>query len=180
MINLDYALAQWSSIPRDGLVPRLSDYLDRADIAIQPWTLIVDMNEKTMPVRLCGTGMVELLGCDFTGRNYLQAVKPEIRQYVIARDRLCVTHPCGLKLTLTASTAGGRMFDDQVLVLPLKRAGGHHSLLRHSAVHPSQDYRDVPISILSYQASTWIDLGDGVPGEAPWADPALRCDETQR
>ena len=133
-----------------------------------------------MPVRLCGTGMVNLMGCDFTGRNYLQAVNAESRQHVIERDRLCVIHPCGLRLTLTASTAAGRMFDDQVLVLPLLRANGQKSVLRISAVHPTQDYRDIPISVLSYQASAWVDVGAGVPAEAPWADPAHRCDETQR
>jgi hypothetical protein len=171
---LDEFQRHWAAIPKSGLMPSLSDYLDRLNPRIQPWTIIVDINEDAMPVRLCGTGIAELLGNDFTGRDYLSALNPASRGNVLARDRACATHPCGLRLDLTASTITGRLFLDSVLALPVRRAHDAVCLVRVSSIEQTTDWRELPMSVLTYRSSQWIDIGAGIPAAPPWADTNYR------
>jgi hypothetical protein len=151
-------------------MPTLSDYLDRPHPALQPWTIIVDLAEDSWPVRLCGTAMADMMGSDFTGGDYLTAVRASERSLIMARDRTCASHPCGLRLSMVARTAEGRLIDNAVLVLPVSRAGGH-SLVRVSAAKRTAGWSDPPLAVLGYTAAAWIDLDHGVPAAPPWFNP---------
>jgi hypothetical protein len=68
---LDKFFEHWKSIPKSGLVPNLSDYLDRPNPKLQPWTIIIDFEDKSFPTRLFGTALVELVGSDLTNTDHL-------------------------------------------------------------------------------------------------------------
>jgi hypothetical protein len=168
---LDEFLTHWNSIPRDGLVPHLSDYLDRLNVKIQPWTIIADMTADKMPIRLFGTGIAEVMGRDFTGVDYLLAIEEKSRRHVLERDRQCTTQPCGLRLDLTATTLSARSFDYKVMVLPVRRAGNGLSLILITSMEQARDWRELPAAVMTCEQVTWIDIGAGVPAQAPWSDP---------
>lgn len=161
----------WRARRRAGAaMPTLSDYLDRPHPALQPWTVIIDLAEQCWPVRLCGTAMADMMGSDFTGGDYLTAVRASERAAVVARDRMCASHPCGLRLSMVARTAEGRLIDNAVLVLPVARADGH-SLVRVSAARRTSGWSDPPLAVLGYTAAAWVDVDHGVPAAAPWFNP---------
>ncbi|MDX2222137.1 MAG: PAS domain-containing protein [Rhodospirillaceae bacterium] len=174
---LDEFARHWRDRRRGGAaMPTLSDYLDRPHPTLQPWTIIIDLADGSWPVRLCGTGMADMMGSDFTGGDYLTAVRPSERGEIVARDRTCATHPCGLRLNMVARTAEGRLIDNAVLVLPVSRAGGH-SLVRVSAARRTAGWSDPPLAVLGYTAAAWVDVDHGVPVVAPWFNPrAARAD----
>ncbi|MBL8642286.1 MAG: PAS domain-containing protein [Rhodospirillaceae bacterium] len=172
MDRLDAFFAHWRSIPRAGLIPALSDYLDRPKPDIQPFSMIVDLGPHGMPVRLFGTGLTELLGLDATGFDYTQAVRPSRRAQVLERDAMCATHPCGLRVTLEAVSGNGRAYTTTVLMLPLLRGPGVYSLVRVSDISNYQTGPAAaePIHISHYADAQWVDIGAGVPATPPWSE----------
>jgi hypothetical protein len=168
---LDEFRSHWASIPREGLVPHLSDYLDRPNVNLQPWTIIADMTPDKMPIRLFGTGIAEVMGHDFTGVDYLLAIEENSRRHVLERDRQCTTQPCGLRMDLTANTATQRSIQYNVMVLPIRRAGDSFSLIHITAVEHARDWREMPAAVMTCERVTWIDIGAGVPAQAPWSNP---------
>jgi hypothetical protein len=168
---LNEFMSHWTSIPRVGLVPHLSDYLDRPNVNLQPWTIIADMAADKMPIRLFGTGIAEVMGRDFTGLDYLLAIEEKSRRHVLERDRQCTTQPCGLSLELTATTANGRSFDYNVMALPVRRAGNALSLIHITSMEHARDWRELPAAVMTCEKVTWIDIGAGVPTQAPWSNP---------
>jgi hypothetical protein len=134
--------------------------------------MILDIEPNGMPVRLFGTALTELIGLDGTGFDYTLAIREERRAQVLARDTLCATHPCGLRLGLQAVTKNGRGFINEVLVLPVIRSPDRLSIIRVSAVGPYFDEKGnaQPVSISHYTTATWIDIGAGVPPSPPWSE----------
>jgi len=170
--RLDTFLAHWKSIPRSGGMPTLSDYLDRPHPAIQPWTIIIDLKPDALPMRLFGMGLADMVGRDVTGLDYLQGVRVTRRRHVLARDHMCATHPCGLRIELLANTQTGRTFVNTVLALPVKRANKGYSLVRVSDVQNflDRDRRASAMAILHYNSAAWVDIGSGIPPTAPWSE----------
>lgn len=167
---LDQFYEHWSSIPRVGHVPQLSDYLDRPHVALQPWSIIADIGEGKMPIRLFGTGIAELIGHDYTGVDYLFAIKAEHRASVLNRDRHCARQPCGLRLDLTATTPLGRIFDYNVMALPAKRGDNAFSLIHMTSMEQPRNWRELPASVLNCRAVKWVDIGAGIPSDPPWSE----------
>ncbi len=176
MDRLEAFFAHWRSIPRAGLVPSLRDYLDVPRPDIQPWTIILDIEAHGLPVRLFGTALTELMGLDGTGHDYTLAVRESRRAQVLARDTLCTTHPCGLRLGMQAVTQKGRAFINTVLVLPVMRGPNSFSIIRVSDVGAFVDELDPvhPLSISHYTQAEWVDIGAGVPPSPPWTKLAAK------
>jgi hypothetical protein len=172
--RLDAFLAHWRSIPRAGHLPTLRDYLDRPQPELQPWTMILDVEATSLPVRLLGTGLTALLGFDGTGFDYVMAVREPRRAQVLARDRQCTTQPCGLRLGMHAVTQSQRTFINTVLVLPVLRAPDSYSLIRVSDFGGFVDdsVGGQAVSISHYTTADWVDLGAGVPAAPPWSEGA--------
>jgi hypothetical protein len=95
MEALDEFVAHWRSIPRTGLVPRLSDYLNLPHPKLQPWTIILDIEPDSFPTRLFATSLVDIVGTDLTNRDHLELFPQSQRADVRKRHERVVTHPCG-------------------------------------------------------------------------------------
>jgi hypothetical protein len=124
----------------------------------------------TFPIRLFGTGMVSIMGQDFTGADYLRAVRPEQRANMHERDCTCVRIPCGLQNRIRGRTSQGRGFISEICIAPVSRAGGQHSLVRCSNITESMTAEDLPLAITNFFEAAWVDLGAGIPDHAPWTE----------
>lgn len=161
---LDQFLDHWRSIPKSGPVPRLSDYLDHPHPATQPWTLIIDIEEKHFPTRLFGTGLANMIDVDLTGTDHLLMFPVWQHEDSLRRHKLLVTHPCGMYSKAHAQTRKGMMAEIVGLALPLLRDGGGKCVARIIRVTKSLGYSDQLAKITSVAPEIrWLDLGYGVP-----------------
>jgi hypothetical protein len=76
-----------------------------------------------------------------------------------------------LRLDLTATTASARSFDYKVMVLPVRRASNGLSLIHVTSMEQARDWRELPAAVMTCEQVRWIDIGAGVPAQAPWSDP---------
>jgi hypothetical protein len=154
----------WAKIPKQGLVPRLSDFLDYANPALQPWVMILDVGVSQMMTRFYGTMMVNLTGSDLTGTDHLAIFPEKQRSAVLARHSLVVTHPCGTRATAHVSTSRGRKLELLGIGLPLIRSNGEGCVARFTQVIQTLGYGDVAVrSSLTQQIPTFFDIGAGKP-----------------
>jgi len=162
----------WRSLPRTNGMPTLSEFLSHPNPATQPWTIIVDIVPDAFPIRLFGTGMVSMIGKDYTGADYLRAVREELRPKMYERDTTCVRVPCGLQHRVQGRTSQGRGIISDICIAPVSRAGGQYSLVRCSSITESMTADDLPLAITKFFEATWVDLGAGIPDHPPWTETA--------
>lgn len=132
--------------------------------------MILDVEPTGLPVRLFGAGLAEFAGMDGTGLDFTWAAPEDQRAQLLARDTLCATHPCGLRLGMLATTNNGRTFVNNVMVLPVTRSASAYSLVRVSDVGPVVALEDAvkPMSVKNYTLAEWVDIGAGTPTALPW------------
>ncbi|MDX2144137.1 MAG: hypothetical protein SFV19_12335 [Rhodospirillaceae bacterium] len=164
MDRLEKFFRHWQSIPRSGLVPRLADYLERPNPELQPWTLILDVEDSTLPTRLFATALVTLVGADLTKTDHLALFSKDQHGDAMRRHKLMAIHPCGMYSEAVAQTLKGLTYAMSGLALPLARENGGHSVVR--IIVPSQALAtgDTFATVkVQPPAVKWMDIGAGVP-----------------
>jgi hypothetical protein len=145
-------------------VPTLCDYLDRPNGKTQPWTLIFDLEDTHLPMRLVGTQLGNIMGKELTGTDNLLVYPEHQRADFMRRHRLLALHPCGMKSFAVSSTLKGAVIEMTGIALPLARANGAMSVVRVievlQAVGTGNQLAQVSTAP---KPSIWIDIGAGVP-----------------
>jgi hypothetical protein len=162
---------RWSALPKIGLMPRLSDYLDEAPPELQPNVTIVDVLSPTeMIVRLFGTGLEEASGLYPTAQSlrvlYGETLWPRAQKLVWA----VVTHPVGYVCVRRVRTSAGLIVDCPAIGLPIGvDMPGRHCFITYANVSsasqelaPEENFELVQ----DLEFLGWIDLGAGVPAKS--------------
>jgi len=158
----------WLSLPKSGLLPRLSDYLDHAPPELQPFVGISDVYSPIkQKLRLLGTGLVSISGKDPTGAElgvlYVEKVKKQMGQ--LAWD--VVSRPVGYLCVRDLRTTSGRIVHGPSICLPLANPTSPaaavitYTHVEHADTSfPGDDRAEL---VQNIRVTHWIDLGAGVP-----------------
>ena len=153
-------------LPKQNLVPRLEDFLDRPEPLIQPDVAIADvLPTGELSVRRYGTGRVQAFNRNWTGSNPLDGYSDKVKQAAWTDTKKALKHPCGLRATLLfESSTGGQTITAVATVLPLlNEKPGVQSFLQHEYLITPLAKNEFPALAVEYEADTYIDIGAGVP-----------------
>ncbi|MCB2106808.1 MAG: PAS domain-containing protein [Rhodobacteraceae bacterium] len=155
----------WKSLPRDGKLPRVRDYLDRVKADLQPNVLLLDVVSATeVYVRLIGTRLVDLTGRELTRTNSLDIYAPDLRVEVGRSCVTMVTHPCGQISKRTVKTSGGMLLAASSIALPLGVDGNLLGCLAaFTEMHDPVATDETMTVIQRLTDRHWIDIGYGIP-----------------
>lgn len=158
----------WFSLPKQDLIPSRGDFDPAALAEILPYILANEIVSPEMIVqRLIGTKVVEDLGFDSTGKNYLDLVAPARRLKASLAMRLMADHPCGMHARVLVETAAGRNLVSDATGFPMRDNDGRANLvylLSHAT--PMAEYRDAgadPFKAIDVSSRKYIDIGAGIP-----------------
>lgn len=161
----DRFLEHWRALAAGGLIPTLTDFLDQPDPRFAPRLFIVDVDgDGRMPVRLIGTRYAEYFG-EVTGRDFLDLVAAEIRQFSICAHALVCATPCGWLTQARAITTSGREVLAETVTLPLLRRGRVCSVVKCGMVVEQLAFREAVTVVQSIHDHRWIDIGAGIPAD---------------
>jgi hypothetical protein len=159
----------WNSLPKQGLIPRLDNYFDRAPPHLQPFVGIADVHSPTdIRLRLFGTGLVDLSGQDPTGKPMQHLYAEHVRGRMQDLVWSVATRPVGYLCVRSVATTGGRLFHNPSICLPIAVP---MSAVKAVITYAYQDMSAVTFApserldmIQDLRLISWIDLGAGVPG----------------
>lgn len=158
----------WSALRAGAIVPRLSDYLDHAPPKLQPFVSIVDVHgpDKVL-VRLFGTGMVGIVGHDFTKKDLTPIYSAKDLARVGAIAWQSVIHPAGYLCVRTVKTGHGLVLDCDCICLPLAVQTPLPKCMITFVSFPKQMPRRPGLAelgtVMAVRFVSWIDLGAGIP-----------------
>ena len=160
--------AYWASLPKLGLMPLLSDYLNHAPPRQQPFIAMVDIYSPTkMKVRLMGTGLVELSGRDATGADLRVLYAEGLEARVGSLGWSVVSRPVGYLGIRTVRTTSGRVVEGSTISLPLANPTSTINVgltyFHVSDVESRRFESDKAEFVQDFMVKHWIDLGAGVP-----------------
>lgn len=156
-------LAHWRSLPREGLVPTLQAFLDKAHPGFAPWVNILDyVSDDEMPVRYFGTRLADSFG-EITRLNFLDFLNDDVRPTVARGHRLICQIPCGWVTQARAITNSGREMVAETVSLPLAREGRPACVVKLTHVIEHLNFRESLVTVDRVDDERWIDLGAGVP-----------------
>lgn len=156
----------WNALPKVGLVPDRSDFDPIAIYRLMPSISILEVvPPDRVEMRLIGTDLVERMGADPTGKNYLDSIAPAVRLSYLEILNCQINRPCGRRSVMQSREASGILSRVEVLSLPMTHHLSGHPLIL-SYFGPTQsvgfdggDDRQV----LNFEDVRWIDIGAGVP-----------------
>jgi hypothetical protein len=159
----------WDALPKDDLLPHLSDYLDSVVPELQPLVSMMDiLSPSDMRIRLLGTRITDMIG-ELTGSTAETLYAGQIRQLAMETSWRAVDQPCGYAVKRTLRSRSGASIDSAGLVLPMARGDdGRRTLVSFNGIPRREYYLDeeMKVSVETVQAfgpPTWIDVGAGLP-----------------
>ena len=155
------------SVPKTGLVPHLSDYLDHASPQVQPDIAIADVfPDGHIKVRLYGTRRVKIFKNEWTGRNPLDAYSPDAARDGVKATLTALRHPCGVTARNRFTNGGGPDLTSIATILPLANENAELStFIHHLCFLDELSEDDEPQVVLSFEDIKFLDIGAGVPDE---------------
>ncbi len=157
----------WRSLSKNGEVPTLQEFLSHPIPELQPHVIILDVNSETdIPIRLLGTGLVQLTGRELTKTNALDIYAPHLRKRIGQACMKMISHPCGQISERLMNTAGGVTVSTTGIALPLRnKAGEIKCLAAFNAPREPVAAGDPTIVISDILMAEWVDIGAGVPAK---------------
>lgn len=162
----------WASLPKDGLVPSLREFLGRPSPEFQPYCAIYDVVDggKSLPLRLFGTGLVSFNGGDLTGKDFLMSAEPELRDTITYTVRKQIEHPCGRTDIREVASSSGKSVETHSLSLPLGTDEGKPpSVVLFLDYKETIGYGETLGAVLEMSSIRWVDIGAGVPEDEAMA-----------
>lgn len=160
----------WASLPKEGLVPSLREFLSLPSPEFQPYCAIYDVIDggKRLPLRLFGTGLVSFNGGDLTGKDFLMSAEPELRDTISYTARTQVEFPCGRTDLRRLSTTQGKNVETEALSLPLATGEGKPPcIVLYLQYNETVGYGETLESMMEMRGIRWVDVGAGVPDQEP-------------
>ncbi|MCB2106101.1 MAG: PAS domain-containing protein [Rhodobacteraceae bacterium] len=160
--------AYWVSLPKQGAVPHLSDYLDRVPPNLQPTVAIVDVYSPVdMRVRLFGTALVDLIAVELTGREALSIYAPESHAAAGSMAWEAVNRPCGYLCKRHFRSHAGMMVTAPGIALPVEsnrfecRTVINFTNLSQAVMSLGAEPKLQVVHDIEHVG--WIDIGAGTP-----------------
>lgn len=156
----------WNSLPKAGVLPDRSDFNPTAIYKLMPAITILEIvSPDRVEMRLVGTDLVERMGIDPTGRNYLDSIAPAARLPYLEMLNRQINHPCGRLSILKTREASGILSQVEVLSLPMShRLSGHPLIISYFGSTESVGFDgDETREVRGFEDVRWIDIGAGVP-----------------
>jgi len=163
----DYWFSLKSTVP-DG-IPTRAMFDPSRIVPLLPYILIHDLSvPDRSTLRLVGTGIVQRLGVDPTGSNYLDLVEPGARANSHHHLLTTARHPCGMRLISEVRYRNGKITVAEALGFPLYNARTDSVMmmfLDDLVEQPQFHYAppDQPFEVLRGYNREYIDVGFGVP-----------------
>ncbi|MFZ3035586.1 MAG: PAS domain-containing protein [Parvibaculum sp.] len=155
----------WDSLPKENFVPDRKDFDPLAIHRLMPFVSILEVvSPDRVEMRLIGTDLVQRMGYDPTGQNYLDSFEPEVRAQYLDILNTQIDHPCGRRSTLRTREKSGILSSVEVLALPMSHArSGHPLLVSCFANTQSIGFNPGEREVQGLDDIIWIDIGAGVP-----------------
>ncbi|MBL9097172.1 MAG: GGDEF domain-containing protein [Alphaproteobacteria bacterium] len=132
------------------------------------WMVIAepDLAAQRIPMRLVGTGFLDLMGRDLTDTDYLDLVDPAVRANAFASAAEMIKKPCGLWQITPASIVGkSAPVPIEYTIFPIHDDRTNKAQLlvytHHSLVDGASS--SAPPRFHTAQTYDWIDIGRGIP-----------------
>jgi len=158
----------WNEIRAGALVPRRSQLDPARLITILPQIQIVEVQSRSViHCKLVGTGLRDLFGFDYTGRNFIEMAPADGRRTRSYRATLVVQQPCASIFRGTVPFRSGARAPACGVSLPLlpDRAGGNPLVVAAIALVADRGWinepRDGTIGMPEHFA--FLDIGAGIP-----------------
>lgn len=168
-------LEHWKSLRTDGaLVPTQQDYLDHPHPRFAPYIHIAEIADSDLIIRLMGTALVERWGRDKTGEVIGLDQPPKIKEALHRNSQISHGIPCGFRLLIEMAASNGSEMAIEAVCLPLNiETERLPRVISYSSVLQQLKYGDHSERYLGLTAVDWIDLGAGIPDDAPLVVPRV-------
>ena len=155
----------WDSLPKRGFVPDRKDFNPAAIYSLMPSVSLLEiMSPERVEIRLLGTDLVDRIGIEVTGGNYLESFEPALRPAYLNILNTQITFPCGRRTVLKTREESGILSRVEVLSLPLTHdAVGNPLILSCFEPTESIGYEHGGREVKNFDDIQWIDIGAGVP-----------------
>ncbi|WP_421779475.1 PAS domain-containing protein [Kiloniella litopenaei] len=149
-------------------VPKKSDFNPAAIKDILSHILIHDLSKPGQSLlRLAGTGIVDRLGFDPTGRDYVEFVAEDRRDAAYNELYKVASFPCGMRVILEGRYQSGLVHISESVGYPLcSDSGDYHFLVFIDDVLENIERHQSPDKQLNYSKVNqrdYIDIGFGTP-----------------
>lgn len=168
----------WHSLPKQNLMPHLSDYLDNVPPDLQPKVVLLDLQDPTggnavpldITVRLAGTMVTAFTG-EITGTNAERLYQGKARAMAIRAAWMAASQPCGYLVSREVRSRFGLVFQSRALILPLRTSTTGSKTVLSFNERPPIKVNDAPRAaksdqveaVLDYPMPHWLDIGARVP-----------------
>jgi hypothetical protein len=146
------------------LVPPRKALNLRAIPSAAPYLAIFEIkDESRILVRLVGTGFVLRTGIDNTGKDALEVVPPDLRDWTLKHFLKMARAPCA-SLCVAHESYGGSHMLTEVLSLPFADASGKANLIVSASIpfeRPEFRLLDEEMAIGGFFEVVYLDIGAG-------------------
>ncbi|WP_419903105.1 PAS domain-containing protein [Kiloniella sp.] len=152
----------------DQTVPKRSDFDPAAVKDILPHILMHDLGTPGRSIlRLVGTGVVDRLGFDPTGRDYVEFVSEDRKEEAYNELFKTASFPCGMRVVVEGRYQSGQTHISEALGYPLSANRDGHPLIIFvddliEKIEWHQKY-DKQLEYYKIKQRDYIDIGFGVP-----------------
>ena len=158
----------WNTVRGDTLVPPTETFLDSMSGRFASRLYITELMPTASVVRYLGTELAQRWGSDLTGQEILAdrpaAVRARLRKIMAAVSG----HPCGYFATSLFLSTNDRTHAASLVRLPLAVQPGRPArTVTYSEPEIGFVKDPAPIRRFETLESAWVDIGAGVPSEAP-------------
>lgn len=161
-------LAHWTALRKDGLIPTTEDFLDHSRPELAPTTIIVELIDGDLLIRLEGGEVALRWGREATGRPIYAGRPQAFRAKIIDNVVRLLKHPCGCRMLNEYTTSAGRAVRSEAVLLPLAVKPGRPPRM---ALQSRELDRRHEMEAMTNRHNTveaeWIDIGAGVPSAPP-------------
>ncbi|MDP6345024.1 MAG: PAS domain-containing protein [Alphaproteobacteria bacterium] len=169
----------WQNWRGDDLVPQRTQVRIEDIKSWLPNIVVLELRSRREVIfRLAGTRIVESLGVELTGRNYLEFSHPEERATRAERMHQLGQWPCGAHIQMSVTFVSGRSVPSEALTLPVRPAGRGQPIQLFAMIMaledttsqwPAADSRHFPTA----DEGCFVDIGAGAPKLDGWTTATL-------
>ena len=131
-------------------------------------TLMERENTDQVTYRIAGENIINRLGFNPVGNNFLDLLSSEIRANARIANEKILTHPCGHYLVYENEYETGQRMVSESLMLPMKKESdtetnlllGYHFHHQATGILAPQNQTSL---VVHHSTSEFVDIGSGIP-----------------
>lgn len=160
----------WQGFRKGDAIPAWADFSPGElghllpNLTVLEWT-----GPEYLSYRFAGQGIVDRIGVDITGSNFLDLIAAEARAFILSRGVKILSHPCGFLSLMEELYASGETRQTENVILPVRARGeGPDLLVAHTAQVEGLPHtaEDGPRENLRLVSLAPLDVGAGIPADS--------------